>query len=81
MSETTTIVAKVTSKGQITVPKSVRERLGLQPGDVLEFVEDAGRMIIRRRDQGSRFRKYRGHLRQLAGRDTDAVVAELRGDA
>jgi antitoxin PrlF len=31
------VKAKVTSKGQITVPKVVRERLGLRPGDALEF--------------------------------------------
>jgi antitoxin PrlF len=30
-------LARVTSKGQITVPKAVRERLGIQPGDALDF--------------------------------------------
>ena len=31
--------ATVTSKGQITIPKVVRERLGLDTGDQIEFVE------------------------------------------
>lgn len=31
--------ATVTSKGQITLPKSVRERLGVEAGDKVEFVE------------------------------------------
>ena len=31
--------AIVTSKGQITIPKSVRERLGVDAGDRVEFVE------------------------------------------
>jgi antitoxin PrlF len=33
--------ALVTSKGQITIPKSVRERLGVDSGDRVEFVESA----------------------------------------
>ncbi|TLZ54084.1 MAG: AbrB/MazE/SpoVT family DNA-binding domain-containing protein [Gammaproteobacteria bacterium] len=31
--------ATLTSKGQITLPKSVRERLGVEAGDRIEFIE------------------------------------------
>jgi len=30
-------IARITSKGQITIPKPVRERLGVEPGDAPEF--------------------------------------------
>jgi AbrB family looped-hinge helix DNA binding protein len=37
----------LTSKGQITVPKSIRERFDLRPGDRLDFVvEDDGRILV-----------------------------------
>jgi len=39
--------ATLTSKGQITLPKSVRERLGIDSGDRVEFVEtDEGFLIV-----------------------------------
>lgn len=38
--------ATVTSKGQITLPKSVRERLGIEAGDRLEFVESEQGFLV-----------------------------------
>ena len=41
-------VATLTSKGQTTIPKQVREHLKLSPGDKLDFViESEGRVVIR----------------------------------
>ena len=41
-------VATLTSKGQTTIPKRVREHLKLNPGDKLDFViESGGRVVIR----------------------------------
>ena len=48
--------AKMTTKGQITVPKSVRTRLGLKPGDRVLFVvesDGSARMIAANRDISS----------------------------
>jgi len=32
--------AKVAERGQVTIPKVLRERIGIRPGTVLEFKED-----------------------------------------
>lgn len=37
----------ITSKGQITIPKRIRQRLNLQPGDVLEFDDSAPCLVAR----------------------------------
>jgi AbrB family looped-hinge helix DNA binding protein len=36
----------VTSKGQVTIPQSIRTRLGLHTGDVIEFVEGPDGAIL-----------------------------------
>ncbi|WP_309085036.1 AbrB/MazE/SpoVT family DNA-binding domain-containing protein [Chelativorans sp.] len=44
-------LAKITAKGQITVPKEVRDRHGLKPGDRIEFVEENGKTWVRPRNR------------------------------
>ena len=40
--------ATLTSRGQTVIPKAVRDHLGLQPGDILDFVvQDNGDVLIR----------------------------------
>lgn len=39
-------LARVTSKGQITIPKDIREKLNLKPGDKVVFLEEEGRIIF-----------------------------------
>jgi len=38
--------SRLTSKGQLTVPKPVREALGLEPGDELHFRVEGGRATL-----------------------------------
>ena len=39
-------LAKVTSKGQITIPVDIRRKLGVKEGDKVLFVEDRGRIYV-----------------------------------
>ncbi len=44
------VTATMTSKGQLTVPKEIRDRLGLEPGDKVEFVRgDDSAVVLRKR--------------------------------
>ncbi|MBI2913150.1 MAG: AbrB/MazE/SpoVT family DNA-binding domain-containing protein [Chloroflexi bacterium] len=71
---------KVTTKGQVTIPKDVRQRLGLRPGDEIEFVEDRSGFRVQKRVTASPFKKYRGYLKGLTGRDPDELVDQMRGE-
>ncbi len=70
---------KITTKGQVTIPKDVRERLGLRPGDEIEFVEDRSGFRVQKRVSASPFKKYRSYLNGLVGRDPDELVEQMRG--
>jgi len=43
------IRATITSKGQVTVPKEVRDRFNLHPGDTIEFIEEEGKLWVKAR--------------------------------
>ncbi len=52
------VESKITSKGQISVPAVVRQRLDLGPGSRIEWVERNGEIIVRR---ASRFTSQEIH--------------------
>jgi len=73
--------ATVTSKGQVTVPKAVRERLGIVPGSKVAFeLAEDGRVVLVKVDgerPKSRFERLRGCAD--AGMTTDEIMALTRG--
>lgn len=71
--------AKITSKGQVTIPADVRDALGLREGDTISFeVDDQDQARLRAVRVGSPFARYAGALREDRGLDAEGVVAELR---
>jgi AbrB family looped-hinge helix DNA binding protein len=75
------MATRVTSKGQVTIPKPVRERLGIEPGNAVEFELTADGQIrlvkIDGGDRVSRFEALRG--RAGSGLSTDQIMALTRG--
>ncbi len=74
-----TDVARVSEKGQVTIPKRLRERMGIAPGDVLEFREEHGTLVAAKSQATGRFQHLFGVLK-LDG-TVDEVVDEMRGPA
>lgn len=70
----------VTSKGQVTIPKPVRDRLGIVPGSRVEFgLAEDGRVVLTNAGAlkpPGRFEKLRGSLGR--GMSTDEIMALLR---
>jgi antitoxin PrlF len=74
--------SRVTRKGQVTIPKRVRDYLGIEPGSVVEFeVASDGRIVLIKqgaKPEPSRFEKLRGTAPTKL--TTDQLMALLRGD-
>ncbi len=70
--------ATVSEKGQVTIPKPLRDSLGIVPGEVLEFEEDAGRLVARKIVDRDAIDELYGILK--LGRSTDEFINELRGE-
>ena len=69
--------ACVAERGQVTIPKRLRDRLGVKPGTVLEFSEERGRLIAVKAGSQDPVGEVRGCLGKRL--DTDTVMAQLRG--
>jgi len=67
----------VSEKGQVTIPKALRERLGIQPGSQIDFVEVEGELVGRKVMDRDPVDAAWGVLRSR-GRHTDELLAELR---
>jgi antitoxin PrlF len=68
----------VSEKGQVTIPKPLRDRLGLRPGTELDFEAEGGRLVARKVGPADVFRKWRGRGRLPGGMSVDAFLSRAR---
>lgn len=74
---------KITTKGQVTIPQDVRERLGLLPNTEVEFVIEGDQAVLRKlRRSRRRGENVVAHLRGRATEpmSTEQILALTRGD-
>ena len=73
---------RVTTKGQVTIPQHIREKLGILPASEIEFIEEKDRVyIVKKEDpenRNNKFRKLRGVATVRV--TTDEIMALTRKD-
>ena len=68
----------VGEKGQVTIPKRLRDDLGISAGVTLDFSEERGRLVARKVEMTDPLVALVGLLPKM---DVDAALGELRGPA
>jgi AbrB family looped-hinge helix DNA binding protein len=73
---------RVTTKGQVTIPQSIREKFGITPAIEIDFIEEKGRIYLvkgkRENIKSHRFRRLRGIA--TVKMTTDEIMALTRGE-
>ena len=72
--------ATVAERGQITLPKAVRDALGLTKGTQLKVELDGSRIILRKNVDDA-ISRARGKFKLPEGVTTDDIMRDLRGRA
>lgn len=72
--------ATVAERGQITLPKAVRDALGLTKGTLLKVELEGGRIILRKNVDDA-ISRARGRFKLPPGTTTDDIMREIRGRA
>jgi antitoxin PrlF len=70
--------ARVTSKGQVTIPKEVRRALRIRAGDTLVFETDEEGVRIRPQRPANAFVEYEGMWREGEGETAEEINAWIR---
>ncbi len=73
---------RVTTKGQVTIPQHIREKMGITSDTEVEFIEEEKRVYLVKKTspvpKNSRFRRFRGIA--TVKMSTDEILALTRSD-
>jgi AbrB family looped-hinge helix DNA binding protein len=73
---------RVTTKGQVTIPQHIREKLGITPSTEVDFIEEKGRIIlVKRNEEKAAIRKFEKLLGLTTVKmTTDEIMALTRSE-
>jgi len=73
---------RVTTKGQVTIPQHIRDKLGITPSTEVDFVEEAGRVFLVKLKRKKTARRKFAKLRGIADvkMTTDEIMALTRAE-
>jgi AbrB family looped-hinge helix DNA binding protein len=72
---------RVTTKGQVTIPQKIREKLGITPSVEVDFIEEKGRVYLVKRKGKPKTTHHFKNLRGIGNvkMTTDEIMALTRG--
>jgi len=72
--------ARITTKGQVTIPKELREQFGIEPGSLVDFVAGTDGIRLRKVIDRTKRSAVLGCLKkELVGRSVNELLGDLRG--
>jgi antitoxin PrlF len=71
----------VGERGQVTIPKPLRERMGIKAGQRVEIEEQDGELVLRKVFEDDPIARVYGTLNVPDGWDTDSMIEAMRGPA
>ena len=71
---------RIGERGQVTIPKALRDKFGLQPRDEVTFVQSRGELVLRKKSVtvASGIRKWVGRLERMP-ESVDEFIDDVRG--
>lgn len=68
---------RMTKKGQVTIPKRIREKIGIGPGSEVEFAIESGKCVLKKKFSEFPFDRWTGYLKKK--KSTKQIIDKLRG--
>ena len=72
--------AVLSEKGQVTIPKAIRDNLGLVPGSILDFQAAQGRIVVSKVLARDPIQSWRGKGKLPTGNSVMEYLEEARGE-